>query len=854
MASEQPQLSCLADGVEELFILSFPVGVSLEEAFAGLAFVVMMREGGAILAIPVGLISVEALQTFSPSDPHAEFGPHTVLQVPGTREVDGVVMVVDVSQEVLQSLVPWEVSDLDPSSILGFHEDVSYFADASTLLRLTKGWITSATAERAQFYSAEEEGGGMGTAAPKQKAKAKAKAAEKAKPVSAAKASCHSDSADFLDFAEHGGSACRDSGGAETDERGLQDASHASASTGESISRDHAYAEFCEDARGPTKNKAGDFCLSTSKGNGPSVGLNVDCPRTSRRSGERGDLRSIGNGYAGAADFVSVAASGWRSPDRQPESLGWHFFSWVPRKRKATARALSEERSFLLDRHAECFQEDEASKSPSFESGRSCCCRFLDGCGGFANAKDLGIVQYALAFVADSAMRSDWNGVREHLALAMLSIEQAAQDGGRWDLAFNLLLLEDPPPAMWSYKPAALAAQTGRSRAFCPLRPQRMATVSLAYMKEMDYIAGKRQELAKAEEKRKISKRTERPEGRGRRVGDPARDENGLPSPSDAVSMSGWVNALLRSILASKTPFAAFVSKSIHCNIDRSSMPVHTALFPIPLPLDDAWSGIPFGFGSQRRYRVALRRLVRLVVIALNYLHARAPFSVVQTMWRRPSSLHLKAFKRIAALCRAGGPPEMISIFGCGRKSYQLDARFRELQEAVQSLGIGGSLYHSGGAGKAVRIVNDKDQLLPYRELDASRLKIVGTGDWDCRPYLDDLFYMPFVEPVINTFDIKCPRSVSPDFSRCSADETLALCKVWDARSLLRLFHVDEAPREVTKYVKFFNNFKGPLVDRQIGDKRGINYSEGKLAGVSRSLPTGCTLLQIMPKPYMLRS
>lgn len=76
-------------------------------------------------------------------------------------------------------------------------------------------------------------------------------------------------------------------------------------------------------------------------------------------------------------------------------------------------------------------------------------------------------------------------------------------------------------------------------------------------------------------------------------------------------------------------------------------------------------------------------------------------------------------------------PPEVISIFGCGRKSFQLDARFRELLGAVQSLGIGGSMYHSGGAGMPVNIVNDKDQLIPYRQLDASRLKIVGSGNWD---------------------------------------------------------------------------------------------------------------------------
>ena len=278
-------------------------------------------------------------------------------------------------------------------------------------------------------------------------------------------------------------------------------------------------------------------------------------------------------------------------------------------------------------------------------------------------------------------------------------------------------------------------------------------------------------------------------------------------------------------------------------------MPVHTALFPIPLPLDDAWCGNPLRLGVQRRRRLALRKLVRLVIVALNYLHARAPFSVISSLWRRPCILHLRVYQRIAALCRAGGPPEMISIFGCGRKSFQLDARFRELLSAVQSLGIGGSMYHSGGAGVPVPLVNDKDQLTPYRQLNASRLKIVGSGNWDCRPYLDELFYMPFVEPAINTYDVECPRRFSPDFSHCDPDETLALCKVWDARSLLRLFHIDEAPTSLKKYVKVFNNFKSHENDRQIGDKRGVNYSEGKLAGVSRRLPTGCSLLQIMPLP-----
>lgn len=194
--SAYSQVNCIADGIEEPYILSYPIGVALEEAFAGFAFAVLKRDGGALLAVPVGLIPMEVLQTASHGDMSAEIGPHTVLQVPGVREEDGSVqllgadldvLVVDVSETVVESLVPLEASDLEPASILGFHEDGSFLPDASTLLKLTRAWISSVTAERTQFYSADEGGQPEEPIpVPKQKAKTKA-GAERPKQVSAAK-------------------------------------------------------------------------------------------------------------------------------------------------------------------------------------------------------------------------------------------------------------------------------------------------------------------------------------------------------------------------------------------------------------------------------------------------------------------------------------------------------------------------------------------------------------------------------------------------------------------------------------------------------------------------------------------
>lgn len=122
--------------------------------------------------------------------------------------------------------------------------------------------------------------------------------------------------------------------------------------------------------------------------------------------------------------------------------------------------------------------------------------QYLERFGGFGNCKDMGIVQYALSFIMDMAIRGDLEGVREHVALLVVGVDQYVQDQGRWDLGFQLLLLEDPPHSMWSYK-NRVSAHTGRRKAYSPLCPQRWATISLAYTKEIDYIHSRRIEMAK---------------------------------------------------------------------------------------------------------------------------------------------------------------------------------------------------------------------------------------------------------------------------------------------------------------------------------------------------------------------
>ena len=191
---------------------------------------------------------------------------------------------------------------------------------------------------------------------------------------------------------------------------------------------------------------------------------------------------------------------------------------------------------------------------------------------------------------------------------------------------------------------------------------------------------------------------------------------------------------------------------------------------------------------------------------------------------------------------------EELSIFNCGRKSFQLDARLSELAEVVQSLGLD-SLSKYNGAHETANVEqrNEKEELRPYRELCAERLKLSGTGSWDPREFLSDLFYMPYVEPRINQFNIVPPDEVLPDLRSVKKDEVLRLCQVWDVKGLLRIFHADQGPHHRWGLCKVFNNFKNAQVDRQIGDRRGMNWCQGRIPGPSKSLPNATALLQLAP-------
>jgi len=97
--------------------------------------------------------------------------------------------------------------------------------------------------------------------------------------------------------------------------------------------------------------------------------------------------------------------------------------------------------------------------------------------------------------IFDYLMDENLLAARDLVALLAITLEQMNMDGGRLDLAAVVCLHEDPPASIFQMRHLS---STSRSRAFAPLADQKLVTVALAFLKELDIIQSKRLELVGA--------------------------------------------------------------------------------------------------------------------------------------------------------------------------------------------------------------------------------------------------------------------------------------------------------------------------------------------------------------------
>ena len=325
------------------------------------------------------------------------------------------------------------------------------------------------------------------------------------------------------------------------------------------------------------------------------------------------------------------------------------------------------------------------------------------------------------------------------------------------------------------------------------------------------------------------------------------------------VSFSSWCGGLLRSVLRTRTPFAAFLRSTLHLPRLAKPAPPSGVVFPIPLPFAGVFACFPLGHSSRTRRRIMHQRLLHIVCMALNFLHSdfvpiplsvlQRPLNAAQRSLVAHVSRHLKAF---------GASVGEFVLSDSGRRNPQLLARLSELSRflslASASTGATGDTY-ADRSGTVVPMHNDAHPGLdPFKALDVSRLRLSGRGLWDPVPYLPDELYMAFVEPRSLAHPVPPPDSFVPVWSRECPKETASLAALWDSLGLLRLAPADTLATDSFRLARAFNCYKAPDRDRMIIDRRGQNWAEARLAGPSLFIPVGpmIGMLEVNPRHQSL--
>lgn len=324
-------------------------------------------------------------------------------------------------------------------------------------------------------------------------------------------------------------------------------------------------------------------------------------------------------------------------------------------------------------------------------------------------------------------------------------------------------------------------------------------------------------------------------------------------------SFRQWCARLLREVLASKTPFAAFLSSTLQASRSDVQAP-DQALFPLPFPKFGIFRSLPATLSSRMRRRIHFDQAFHVLIAALNYLHADCSFPPLDLMIRIPSKAQRSALWNLRCLVKAfGNSGDEFLVPRSGRRSTNLIASLCDLSEFLTRSGASAEPYVHGFAGAP----NDDyqgetfqpdlsraEELVPYRQLDFSRIKITGTGSWNPASFLDDSLILPFLEPDVLCGHTALDHDNLPNLEREDPNQVLGLALLWDSKGLLHIREDEVAPENWQSCMRCFNCYKDAGQDRLIGDRRGRNQQELSIAGPSRYLPTGPSLcvLELPPR------
>lgn len=259
---------------------------------------------------------------------------------------------------------------------------------------------------------------------------------------------------------------------------------------------------------------------------------------------------------------------------------------------------------------------------------------------------------------------------------------------------------------------------------------------------------------------------------------------------------------------------------------------------------------------SRRRWRILLRRrLVHVIIVALNLLEGGIKSSQLHLLGRRPNAVQRQIHRRLMALVATCDAPGLLDFpLVPGRSGPEFIARLQQLEHFAERSSLLDLKAYAAGPKDFEKISAGRTKpedavdaaVQPYTSLNSDRLRLVGKGEWDLQAYLTDELWLPYVEPLVLRHGLPLDYGLGPNFKREDPAEYLKLAKKWSSLGLLALVK-DPPPQET--FTRIFNARKNEEVDRQIGDRRLANQAEYAIRGPSQFLPGGYLITNLHVPP-----
>ena len=494
------------DGEPSLLILSLDddaTGDGLKEVFA---IPLCPRDGGLLLAIPLGAMSAEALALGLIADDQAFIGPSTKVTTGLIAEdesgmayrvgVDVEFLLLDVADAMLVGGLIREYDTVTDSTL----EIVPFDADHPDGLpesyrayELAMEWAEQ-TEGRANFYSARDE-------PPSPKAKAKVAAAKKAQPKKVTAALL----AGRMDFIEAQLKAIADGMAKQSPKATLSAGPVKGPSlmqpaglnvppvSGALLERGMPQQGIAKAVQmlGPPPRVRAVGALGAEKHQAQ------DEPKDISAVAQDPMLQALLNQGTALASLVSHL-SGQSDPilDLQMSGTGSQSTSTrgVQRREKMQSDLALGSSQYWVQFQQQLSRRMNPSKAApkndqEVQENFTSFLSYLERFGGYKMSKELGMINWILGQAIDSAAQGNFLRTKEHLALCVCAIEQAAQDQS-WSTAYLLSLAEDPPTSMFQERTMTM----GGSRPFSPLVPGGWGAVALAFLKEVEVLNTKKTE------------------------------------------------------------------------------------------------------------------------------------------------------------------------------------------------------------------------------------------------------------------------------------------------------------------------------------------------------------------------